>query len=172
MNNTELKFKKLNYTVKDKEGNETTVESQATLPSRAHSTDGGLDLTATRITQEADMSGKLIITYHTDLAVELPQGTVGLIFMRSSVSKYSISLCNAVGVVDSDYRGEVIAKFKITTDAIPAVYQPGDKFAQLVIVPVYLLDPIFVDELSESERGENGFGSTDSKEEVKQEESK
>lgn len=64
------------------------------------------------------------------------------------------------------YRGEIISKFKITTDAIPSVYQPGEKFAQLVIVPVVLDETEFVDELSDTERGEGGFGSTESKEEI------
>ena len=59
------------------------------------------------------------------------------------------------------YRGEIISKFKITTDAIPSVYQPGEKFAQLVIVPVVLDETEFVDELSNTERGEGGFGSTE-----------
>lgn len=59
------------------------------------------------------------------------------------------------------YRGEIISKFKITTDAIPSVYQPGEKFAQLVIVPVALDETEFVDELSNTERGEGGFGCTE-----------
>ena len=59
------------------------------------------------------------------------------------------------------YRGEIISKVKITTDAIPSVYQPGEKFAQLVIVPVVLDETEFVDELSNTERDEGGFGSTE-----------
>jgi len=157
----ELKFKKLDYIVKDKDGNETTMTSQGVLPERAHPTDAGLDLVATRLTQEVDASGKLILVYHTDIAVEIPEGYVGLLFMKSSIAQRSISLCNAVGVIDSDYRGEIMSKFKITTDAIPSVYQPGDKFAQLVIVPISLPTPVIVTELSETERGEGGFGSTE-----------
>ena len=156
-----IKFKKLDYIVKDKEGNETTMTSQGVLPTRAHSTDAGLDLTATRLTQEVDASGKLILVYHTDIAVEIPEGYVGLLFMKSSVYNRSLTLTNAVGVIDSGYRGEIIGKFKITTDAIPSVYQPGEKFAQLVIVPVALDETEFVDELSDTERGEGGFGSTE-----------
>ena len=156
-----IKFKKLDYIVKDKEGNETTMTSQGVLPTRAHSTDAGLDLTATRLTQEVDASGKLILVYHTDIAVEIPEGYVGLLFMKSSVYNRSLTLTNAVGVIDSGYRGEIISKFKITTDAIPSVYQPGEKFAQLVIVPVVLDETEFVDELSNTERGEGGFGSTE-----------
>lgn len=156
----ELKFKKLNYVQNDKDGNPTIVESTGVLPTKAHPTDAGYDLTATRITQEVDEAGKIVLVYHTDIAVELPMNTVGLIFMRSSVSKRSITSCNAVGVVDSGYRGEIMVKFKVTTDALPRIYNVGEKIAQLVVVPYLNLDPILVDELSESDRGDNGFGST------------
>ena len=96
-----IKFKKLDYVIKDKDGNETTMTSQGVLPTRAHSTDAGLDLTATRLTQEVDASGKLILVYHTDIAVEIPEGYVGLLFMKSSVYNRSLTLTNAVGVIDS-----------------------------------------------------------------------
>lgn len=159
-----LKFKKLNYTIKDKEGNPVVIESQAVLPKKAHSTDAGFDLVATRITQEVDEAGKLILVYHTDLAVEIPEGYVGLLFMRSSVSKKSIQLCNCVGVIDEGYKGEIMGKFKVTTDALPRIYEPGEKFAQLVLVPYYtVVETEWVEELTETERGEGGFGSTDNK---------
>ena len=83
----ELKFKKLN--------------EKAILPTRAHSTDAGLDLTTYGFTQEVDASGKLVLVYHTGLAVEIPEGHMGLIFMRSSVAGKSLVLTNAVGIVDS-----------------------------------------------------------------------
>lgn len=159
-----LKFKKLNYTIKDKEGNPVVMESRAVLPKKAHSTDAGFDLVATRITQEVDEAGKLILVYHTDLAVEIPEGYVGLLFMRSSVSKKSIQLCNCVGVIDEGYKGEIMGKFKVTTDALPRIYEPGEKFAQLVLVPYYtVVETEWVEELTETERGEGGFGSTDNK---------
>lgn len=156
-----LKFKKLPYVVNDKDGNPITVESQAVLPTKAHPTDAGYDLTATRITQELDEARRLVLVYHTDLAVEIPEGYVGLIFMRSSVAKTSLALCNAVGCLDAPYRGEIILKYKITTDALPRVYEPGEKVGQLVIVPIFNATPEFVKELSETDRGEGGFGSTD-----------
>lgn len=59
------------------------------------------------------------------------------------------------------YRGEIMGKFKITTDSLPTVYQPGEAFGQLVIVPVAIMEPTMVEELSESERGEMGFGEAD-----------
>lgn len=67
-------------------------------------------------------------------------------------------MCNGIGVIDSDYRGELMAKFKVTTDAIPTVYTTDEPFAQLVIVPCSILEPTLVEELSETERGEKGFG--------------
>lgn len=143
----EVKFKKL--------------KEDAVVPSYAHATDAGLDLTAVSFTQEFDKSGKLVIVYHTGLSVEIPEGYMGLIFMRSSVSQKSISLTNAVGVIDSGYRGEILCKFKITTDALPTIYQPGEKIAQLIILPYPTIEPVVVEELEETERGDNGFGSTD-----------
>lgn len=157
----ELKFKKLNYVQNDKDGNPTIVESTGVLPTKAHPTDAGYDLTATRITQEIDEAGKLVLVYHTDIAVELPVDTVGLIFMRSSVCARSLAFPNAVGVIDQGYREELTCKFKVTTDALPRIYNVGEKIAQLVVVPYLNLDPILVDELSEADRGDNGFGSTD-----------
>ena len=136
------------------------VHSDATIPSYAHDGDAGLDLTAVSFTQEYDRSGKLVLVYHTGIAVEIPEGYVGLLFMRSSVSKYSVSMTNAVGVIDCIYRGEIMVKMKLTTDAIPTIYQPGEKIAQLVIVPYLKAELNEVEELSETERGEGGFGST------------
>ena len=162
----ELKFKKVDYSVKNEEGVETNMKSEGKLPTRATAGDAGLDLYSTRITQEVDNSGKLILVYHTDMAVEIPEGYVGLLFMKSGVAKRSLSLCNCVGVIDAGYRGEIMGKFKITTDSIPTVYQPGEAFAQLVIVPVMILEPTLVDELSSTERGEQGFGEADENKEV------
>lgn len=136
------------------------VHSDATIPSYAHDGDAGLDLTAVSFTQEYDRSGKLVLVYHTGIAVEIPEGYVGLLFMRSSVSKYSVSMTNAVGVIDCIYRGEIMVKMKLTTDAIPTIYQPGEKIAQLVIVPYLKAELNEVEELAETERGEGGFGST------------
>lgn len=154
----ELKFKKLNYTVKGEEGKDIEKESEAILPVRANNTDAGLDLFCTRLTQETDNSGKLVLVYHTDLAVEIPEGYFGALFMKSSVAKRSISLTNAVGVIDSGYRGEIMAKFKVTTDSVPTIYSPKEPFIQLVIIPCITPKPILVDELTTTARGDKGFG--------------
>ena len=137
------------------------LHDDAKIPSYAHDTDAGLDLTAVSFTQEFDKSNKLVLVYHTGLAVEIPEGYVGLIFMRSSVSNKSISLTNAVAVIDSGYRGELLLKYKITTDSLPTIYQPGENIGQLSIIPYPKSNPIEVEELSSSDRNEGGFGSTD-----------
>ena len=137
------------------------LHEDAKIPSYAHDTDAGLDLTAVSFTQEFDKSNKLVLVYHTGLAVEIPEGYVGLIFMRSSISNKSISLTNAVAVIDSGYRGELLLKYKITTDSLPTIYQPGEKIGQLIIIPYPKINPIEVEELSSSDRNEGGFGSTD-----------
>lgn len=142
----ELKFKRLS--------------ENAILPIRAYKGDAGLDLTATRITTELNECGQLILVYHTDLAVEIPEGYVGLLFPRSSVYKKSLMQTNCVGVIDAGYRGEIMAKFRNTTDVVPAVYREGERFAQLVIVPIPDITVVEAAELSESDRGENGMGST------------
>ena len=157
----ELKFKKLDYKTTDKDGNEIEVKSEGVLPTRATDGSAGFDLYSTRITQERDNSNKPVFVYHTDIAVEIPKGYVGLLFHKSSVAKRSIMLTNAVGVIDSDYRNEIMAKMKVTTDAVPTIYAIGEPFAQLVIVPYLVAEPILVDELSETERGTKGFGEAD-----------
>lgn len=132
------------------------------MPIRAHKGDAGIDLTCTTITQELNECGQLILVYHSGLAVEIPEGYVGLLFQRSSVYKKSITMTNCVGVIDSGYRGEIMGKFRSTTDVVPAIYKPGERFAQLVIIPYLDINIEEVAELSDSDRGEGGYGSSDS----------
>ena len=103
---------------------------------------------------------EMLLIYHTDLAVEIPEGYVGLIFPRSSIYTKSISQTNCVGVIDSNYRGELKVVFRPTIAGVPEFYKVGERFAQLVIVPYLKADVVETAELSESERGDNGFGST------------
>ena len=142
----ELKFKRLS--------------ADAVLPIRAHKNDAGLDLTCTKIESGVNDAREMLLIYHTDLAVEIPEGYVGLIFPRSSIYTKSISQTNCVGVIDSNYRGELKVVFRPTIAGVPEFYKVGERFAQLVIVPYLKADVVETAELSESERGDNGFGST------------
>lgn len=136
------------------------LSEKAVLPTRAHKGDAGVDLTCTNIDPVLNEAKQIVYVYHTDIAVEIPEGYVGLIFPRSSIYKKSLRQSNSVGVIDSGYRGEIIVTFNPTTDVVPAIYQPGERFAQLVIVPCLDYDVEEAEELSETDRGEGGFGST------------
>ena len=136
----------------------------AIVPSYSKQGDAGLDFTAVEISR--DNVGN--ITYHTGLAVEIPEGYVGLLFPRSSISKKQQFLTNCVGVIDSGYRGEIMAKFKPvmgTYDTILELfesneYQVGDRIVQMIILPYPQIEFEEVEELSETEIGYGGFGST------------
>ena len=137
------------------------LSDKAIMPIRAHIGDAGVDLTATKITTELNEVNQLLICYHTDLAVEIPEGYVGLLFPRSSIYTKSLQFTNSVGVIDSGYRGELMVKMRSTTDVVPGIYKEGERFAQLVIVPVssdYTITEAA--ELTETDRSTDGFGST------------
>jgi len=130
----------------------------ASIPKKSHITDAGFDLVATSMSIS---TGEInYIEYGTSLAIEIPEGHVGLIFPRSSLSKYDLELCNSVGVIDPKYLGEIKFRFNKTIDVEPKVYSVGDRIGQLIIIPYPEIEFEEVDDLNESERGNNGFGST------------
>ena len=97
---------------------------------------------------------------HTGIAVEIPDGYVGLVFARSGLAtKRGLAPANKVGVIDSDYRGEIIVALRNESD-MPQTVSSGDRVAQMVIVPYLTAEYIEADELSDTVRGEGGFGST------------
>ena len=133
------------------------LHDDAVIPAYGKPGDAGLDLTATSIAK--DSFGNVV--YGTGLAIEIPIGYVGLIFPRSSNSKTDLYLTNHVGVVDSGYRGEIMFKFRANPSLINAViYQVGDRVGQLIIIPYPQIELTESAELSDSERGAGGFGST------------
>ena len=127
------------------------------LPTYAKEGDAGLDLVATE--WDWHETNKDVAVYGTNLGVEIPEGYVGLIFPRSSISKKGQSLTNSVGVIDSGYRGEIKFAFKTFSWDM---YQVGDKIGQLIIMPYPKIEVVLAskDEVSKTERGEGGFGST------------
>lgn len=136
---------------------------EAVIPIYAKPGDAGMDLTATSSTFDKD--GNVI--YGTGLSMEIPKGYVGLLFPRSSVANKEITLTNSVGVIDSGYRGEIMLKYKpLPTFGSrdkkngPDIYNIGDRIGQIIIIPYPQVEFIETDELSSTERGENGFGST------------
>lgn len=149
------------------------LSDNAVTPTYAKDGDAGMDLTAT--SKSYDEHGNVV--YGTSLAFEIPKGYVGLLFPRSSNTKKDLILGNSVGVIDSGYRGEVMFKFKgavsiYETDLnhaghFPCVgesadaYEIGDRIGQIIIMPHPQIAFNVVDELSISDRGVGGFGSTD-----------
>lgn len=133
------------------------LNKYAVLPYKAHATDAGMDMVAT----SRDFDGNGNVVYGTGIAVEIPQGYVGLVFPRSSVSRQDMVLSNSVGVIDSGYRGEITFKFKtVGSKMYPDMYHVGDRIGQLIIMPYPDIHWDEVDELEDSDRGDGGYGST------------
>lgn len=131
------------------------LNSAAVMPQQGTPGSAGWDLTA--LTVSEDPTGLPVLHYTTGLAFEIPKGYAGFIFPRSSCYKYGMDLTNCVGVIDSDYRGEVKAVFM---DYYGAGYKAGDRIAQMVIMPVPEVEFEESDQLSDTTRGEGGYGST------------
>lgn len=131
------------------------LHEDAIIPKYAKDGDAGMDLTAVDVTADAG-----VITYKTGLAVEIPRWHVGLLFPRSSVYKTGQSLTNCVGVIDSGYRGEIMLKF--TLSPYQREYQIGDRVGQLIIMPYPKIEFEEVEQLSSTDRGKGGYGSTGS----------
>ena len=162
------------------------LSDNAVIPTYAHATDAGMDLVATSKT--IDEYGNVV--YGTGIALEIPEGYVGLVFPRSSNSKKHLLLTNSVGVLDSGYRGEVTFKYrppmavcyKKLKDRLVRLllgarrtakyrevdtetwhlfeYEVGDRIGQLIILPYPKVEFDETDELSASDRGTGGYGST------------
>lgn len=159
------------------------LSENAVIPSYAKDGDAGMDLTA--VSKAYDKNGNVV--FGTGLAFEIPKGYVGLLFPRSSSSKTSMRLSNSVGVLDSGYRGEVMFKFKPDStfynplklwwyrfvmnkkpkglslhydEMTEFSYNVGDRIGQIVIMPYPTIEFEESEELSETERGNGGFGST------------
>lgn len=136
------------------------LHEKATIPSYAHETDAGLDLTAISL-DIVDNGDHGYYQYKTGLSVEIPEGYVGLIYPRSSICKTGMILANSVGVIDSGYRGEIEFRFKYIKGT--KAYEIGERVGQLIIMPYPKVEFEEVEEHSESSRGEGGFGSTGAK---------
>jgi dUTP pyrophosphatase len=144
---------------------------EAKTPYKAIDIDAGFDLYCTSIDETPDF-----IQYNTGIAVEIPEGYVGLIFPRSSITKYDLMLKNSIGVIDASYRGEIMCRFTpVINNNIKNIvfevndiefnkrYDIGDRVAQIVFMELPKITLVEAQELSETQRGEGGFGSTGNK---------
>lgn len=136
----------------------------AVTPTYANDGDVGLDLTVTSIKEENEY-----IQFNFGIAIEIPRHYFGLIVPRSSITKMNLMMKNSVGIIDSGYRGELCfrcKKVKFEDGSQEKIYEVGEKAAQLIILPAPEIFLRETEELSDSERGTSGFGSSDKKESV------
>mgnify|MGYP003522542292 CR=1 FL=1 len=129
------------------------LHPDAVLPTYAKPGDAGMDMVCTAVNVTDDYW-----EYETGISMEIPEGYVGLLFPRSSNSKFALLMCNSVGIIDSKYRGPINFRYKQVGSG--ARYNKGDRVGQIMIMPYPQVQFVEVDELSETERGEGGFGST------------
>lgn len=138
------------------------LHENAVIPKAATDGSAGLDLVALEDGKGSIGACGPVMDYRTGLSIAIPKGYVGLIFPRSSIGdKTSFTLANSVGVIDSDYRGEILAKFRDLNELYGRnIYNKGDRMCQLVIVeaPEVIFEE--VDDLDETDRGDGGFGSS------------
>ncbi|HKB51616.1 MAG TPA: dUTP diphosphatase [Solirubrobacterales bacterium] len=134
------------------------LKDEAKLPTRAHAGDAGVDLYAC---EAAHLGPGERWSVGTGVAVETPEGHAGLVLPRSGLARdHGIALVNSPGLIDAGYRGEVRVLLLNTDPAETFRVEPGDRIAQLVIAPIVLAEPVEVESLTESRRGDGGFGSS------------
>jgi dUTP pyrophosphatase len=134
------------------------LSDKATLPTRAHDNDAGLDLYAA---EGARIPPGARVSVGTGLAVAIPEGLAGLVLPRSGLAlKHGVTLINSPGLIDPGYRGEVRVVLLNTDQTIEFHCTPGDRIAQLLLVPIATASPMQADALDSSIRGGAGFGST------------
>jgi dUTP pyrophosphatase len=134
------------------------LKDNAVIPTRAHPGDAGLDLYSTEI---AHLGPGERWSVGTGIALQIPDGHAGLVLPRSGLAReHGIALVNAPGLIDAGYRGEVRVLLLNTDPAETVRIEAGARIAQLVVTPVAIAAPVEVTELSDSARGDGGFGST------------
>lgn len=134
------------------------LDPRAQVPDRAHDGDAGLDL---RALESLRLGPGERIAVPTGLAVAIPPGHAGLVLPRSGLAlRHGITLTNSPGLIDSGYRGELRVLMSNTDPAETFQIEPGDRIAQLVVVPIAVAEPVAVEALDDTERGEGGFGSS------------
>lgn len=134
------------------------LSEEATLPTRAHPGDAGLDL---RAAEAVTLGPGERAGVATGIAIELPEGYAGLVLPRSGLARrHGIALVNAPGLIDSGYRGELEVLLLNTDNREPFSVSPGDRIAQLLVTPYAEATPVEAEALEASARGDGGFGSS------------
>ena len=139
------------------------LNENATVPTHATVGSAGADLYAVCERDFIEIPPHETVLIHTGFAFEIPDGYVGLVFARSSLgTERGLAPANKVGVIDSDYRGEVMVSLHNHSNVLAQI-ENGERIAQMVIVPFLKTEFVLSDELDDTERGAGGFGSTGKK---------
>lgn len=133
------------------------LSDKVKLPVKGTPDSAGYDLTVASVFWDRSNN---VVSYGFGIALEIPKGWVGLVFPRSSVYKKNLDLTNCVGIIDSDYRGEISAKFRLINPNEDNVYTIGERAAQIVFIKHDDVDFKVSEELSETIRGDGGYGHT------------
>ena len=134
------------------------LKDNAVVPTRAHPGDAGLDLYST---EPAHLGPGERWSVGTGIALEIPEGHAGLVLPRSGLAReHGIALVNSPGLIDAGYRGEIRVLLLNTDPAETVRIEAGARIAQLVVTPVAIAEPVEATALSESARGDGGFGSS------------
>jgi dUTP pyrophosphatase len=134
-----------------------SIDKPICLPIRAHDSDAGADL---RARDNTVLRRNVRTLVDTGVRAQIPIGHVGLLISRSSLSKHGIIMTNSVGVIDSAYRGNIMASLMYTGDLDDFYLNEGDRIVQLLVVPIILPEFVVLDKLEDTVRGTGGFGST------------
>lgn len=127
------------------------ISDKAVSPVRATNSGAGYNLTAASVQTEVNERGQIVIAYHTGLVVDIPEGYEGVIRPVNNICAKTIRMCDAPSVISGNFDDEIIVRFIVTTDVIPAVYKEGDQIAQLVINKIEDIELVeFIDTTNES----------------------
>lgn len=135
------------------------MRNNAIIPTKGDTEAAGIDLYAC-IDEPITIASENTAKIPSGIACEFPKGYFGLVVPRSSVgAKRRLKLANTVGIIDNSYRGEILMIFA-NENKIPQTINPGERLAQMILLPYVTYNIVETDSLSETERGEGGFGST------------
>ena len=139
------------------------LSDKAVQPVRATNSGAGFNLTAARVTTEVNERGQIIIVYHSDIAIDLPEEYEAIVRPSNNICSKTLRMCNAPNAITGNINDEIVARFIATTDVVPAVYNEGDIFAQLVINKKEDIDFVeFIDTTeSSADEGEQGLPETE-----------
>lgn len=127
------------------------ISDKAVSPVRTTNSGAGYNLTAASVQTEVNERGQIVIAYHTGLVVDIPEGYEGVIRPVNNICAKTIRMCDAPSVISGNFDDEIIVRFIVTTDVIPAVYKEGDQIAQLVINKIEDIELVeFIDTTNES----------------------